>query len=194
MTKAERTAGSHQIDEKFMSPRPTKNEMAKTEHEIVLLLQHTRERELILKTAATKGENVKDKLRQIREEIERLEITLPRGDTRFYCLACIWCLVAGVILVLVYKNAEQMIAGMWGTIDNAYLQQYRPGAVSLYKAGNFIASSAVAGMGFLFLLALLGFIQRRLQRRHARLAMGVFTLIETLIVLTLVLATFSILQ
>ncbi len=120
-----------------------------------------------LEGALARGEQVGGKLADVKARIADLEARLPRGHTSAFCAFIVIYVLSITLLMAMYGGLRVSIQEIWGTLDNAYLLEFRYYASRLAKAGFFLRSSMWTGMGLLILPVAAWFAQRRLERRHA---------------------------
>lgn len=137
------------------------------EHRLLWDLRVARCSEKSLEAAAARGEEVGDKLADVKARIADLAVRLPRGHTNAFCTFIVVYISSFFFLWTMYGETRDTIREMWGTLDNPYLLEYRYHTSRIAKAGFFLASSVWTGMGLLVPPVAMWFAQRKLERRHA---------------------------
>jgi hypothetical protein len=123
--------------------------------------------EKTLEAAASHGEDISDKLTDVKARIADIEARLPRGHTSAFCAFIVIYVLFVSILAAIYGDLRASTLEMWLTLDNPYLLEYRYYVSRLAKAGFFLRSSMWAGVGLLAPPVALWFAQRKLESRHA---------------------------
>ena len=134
--------------------------------------RHARERLEALQAAAARGEDVTADIVTMEAEIEDLTAQLPRGHIRDFVCSAALCVVIAVMLVGQGADFRDAIAKTRRTLDDPYLLEHGYAATRICQVGQWITSSLVSGVVLAALWVLLWHVQRRLQRRHARILLG----------------------
>lgn len=142
------------------------------ERKMLLQLRGMRDSEKALLAAAERGESVEEDLEETRAQAADLLSRMTRGDNPSFYTLCALSVLTLVPLGFAYRRLYPVIVEMWGGPEtwaaNWYLQRYRLYAAWIFRVGHFLIASIWSPVALVSLLAVLWFVQRRLQRRHAR--------------------------
>ena len=141
---------------------------SREERRLLSDLRVARSRERVLAAARASGERVEDQLTEVRARVADIAARLPRGHTAAFCAFAGICVLSAAFLRAMCGGLRAEVLEMWGTLDNPYLLDLRYCTSRLAKAGFFLTSSVWAGLGLLIVPVAVWFVQRRLERRHAR--------------------------
>lgn len=128
-----------------------------------------------LEAIADKTPDQNARLEKAEKKVEELQQRLPRGD--IFAFIGFSIVVCALIFPVAFICHHGVVEKIWGSLDHPYLLRHRRQAVSIYTAGEFLASPFVFGTLLPAFLISLFFIQRRLQQRHARLLIKICTVI-----------------
>ncbi|MBI5778291.1 MAG: hypothetical protein HZA49_02420 [Planctomycetes bacterium] len=179
----------------ILSYRILDNNTRRTEEQQILSgLKEARIREKILSAARAHGENVKDDLEQAKSQVTDLTKRIPRGDNLSFYSFCILYTLCVLLFVYVYRSTHPYLMMAWDSLDNWYLQRFRPGGVQIYQVGYFIASSIWFPVLAVLLLILLWRIQKRLQYSRARRLIAIITILGAIAGLILFFGLFQLIS
>ncbi len=168
------------------------------ERELLFQLRGVKERGKALRAAEEKGERVEERLEETNALAADLIRRLPRGDNPAFSKLCALSILLLVPLGWTYHALYPVIVEMWGEPEtwaaNWYIQRHRLRAAHVFRVAHVLLASAWSPVAFVSLLAVLWFVQRKLQRRHARAVMRVLIYLDLLAFFFLTYAVSSLLM
>ncbi len=129
-----------------------------------------------LYVAADRGEDVAAEIVVAEAEVEDLTARLPRGSTDAFVVTALMSAWMALFLNGIGEVFRDAVRTGWGSLDNPHHLEYMYLTSRLCIVGQWFASPVVCVTIFAATLSMLWCVQRRLQRRHARLILGAATL------------------
>ncbi len=146
-------------------------------------LQVLKGRVLALEAALASGESVSEHLATARS---RWAAAAGRGDKGLFLRVFLWCAVTLSVSTRGFLSLEAVLIEQWENPSNWYLQQFRPTSAWAWMRCQELTSSPWLVAVPLLLLVLAWGIQQSCSRRHARVFLLGFAVVESLALLILI--------